>query len=173
MHTVSHYYLNSQSVVYQHKEDGPIKTIVRFGKPAEEFFLHESISEKWERLERLIGAEPRLPAPLPDEEDHPVVEDLLLGDDAEAMTEVVSKMDADDRATLIEFEAEATRIVNGGVKFLDGTLPESTLAAQIKASSIGQLRGGDDGYILVVYDIKDWEEEWASCWSCGQSIKLK
>ena len=147
--------VNAQSVVYQHKEDGPVKTIVRFGKAVEEFFLHESISERWERLERAIGAAPLLPQPQQEEEAHPVVEDLLLGEDAEAMAEVVNKMDVDERAVLTEFEVEATRTVSGGVKLLDGTLPESTLAAQIKASSIGQLRGGDDGYVLVVYDVKD------------------
>lgn len=71
------------------------------------------------------------------------------------MADTVAQLDSTDRAIVTEFEQEASRTVSGGVKLLDGTLPESTIASQIKASAIGQIRGGADGYVLVVYDLKD------------------
>lgn len=143
-----------QAIVYQHREDSCVKTCIRFGKSPSEFLELDSIAERWDDIRKKIGSSPAALAAAEDDEVAPIVMDLLLGDDADAMAQAVSALDEVGRETLADYEQEAARLVNGGVKFIDGTASDSQIVGQLKSSVIGQVRGSDDGYVLIVYDVK-------------------
>ena len=152
-HAASHL----EAVIYQHKEDAALKTTIRFNKSVEEFLSHEAVNETWERIVKVIGSEPALTSgdlDMDHTDDESCIVVGLLGSEAPEMAEAVSKLNEEDRSSLAEYETEALRVVQGGTRFMDGTLTGDALAAAIKASSIGMVRGEADGYVLIVYDIK-------------------
>ena len=85
-----------------------------------------------------------------------LVGDFQLAADifGERTSEIIASLTDAQRESICDHEAEARALVSSVVKLVDGASNEEALLTILRESTIGQIRGGTDGYVLAVYDLK-------------------
>lgn len=75
----------------------------------------------------------------------------FLGDKA---ADVIAALSEAQLEALRDYEEEARALVSSIVKLVDGSDKTPALLTIFRESTIGKIRGGIDGYVLAIYDLK-------------------
>lgn len=149
-----------QSLVYNVKHDGALKCSVKNGHSIEEALDAEDIREEVEEMDRqVVQVQPAVNTLLAAEGPEA---DSLAGPASAVVKMALGEVQfakvrnlAEEKQEIVAEHLElARRVVAENVKLVDGSDKDSTLVSIIRASPVGQIRGGEAGYVIVHYDVK-------------------
>jgi len=143
-------------LIFSTKHDGTLKGILRHTTPFDEMLCNEAFREEWESICNgagvLSGAAAAAAASAPEAFGSFRLVADCLGDNA---AEVIAALSEDEQASLREYEEEARMLVSSMVKLVDGSDNKNqALLTILRESTIGKIRGGIDGYVVALYDLK-------------------
>lgn len=117
---------------------------------------NEALREEWERVCNRTGPLNRVAAAVADTLPEATCSFQLavdcLGSNA---SEVIAALSEVQQQSLREYEDEARALVLSMVKLVDGSDNKNqAILTILRESTIGKIRGADDGYVVAIYDLK-------------------
>ena len=149
--------------MYGVRFDGSLKSSIKSDKSVEDALAVEDLREVLEALDEQVAAAASRDKGA-DQSAVGVAEDVLpasvtevcrlsLGAAGSQQLEAAG-LGGEEAELLTSLTTQAARLVAERVKLVDGRDREATLADIIRSSAVGQVQGGDDGNVVVVYDTK-------------------
>ena len=148
--------------MFKSKFDGALKGALKNSQTALDALDHELIRARWEVIETKSAATAALQSPA---EASAAIQESGVGDDDLILMSTVFAADqfetlsANQRDLVRDAVDDAKRVVAAGVRLIDGTDAESSNIAALRDSAVGRIHGGNDGYVVIIYDLKSSGED--------------
>jgi len=145
-------------LIYGTKHDLAVKIAVKGGQKMDELLDNEMLQEEWAAIQSsvLLLAETSRGGAAADDVAPTLANTFslaagALGDEAPG---IIAELSEAQQESLCEYETEARVLVSSIVRLVDGSQAEKALVTILQKSTIGKIRGGLDGNVVVIYDLK-------------------